>query len=129
MASPVNAISLDEEAADNVDGEPVRMLGHFHASLFVNEEQDGSFEVRLEGSPNGENWGVVQNNAGEDIVISHNELNEDGNALRHVAVAAEYVRARLNENSGGVVTAYIMASGNVGQGRRGTARQGAVQRE
>lgn len=130
MSSPINAKSLDAATGADVDGRSVRSMGHFHTGIFVNDAAGGTFEVVLEASPDGEHWGTVVNGNGENIVVSDADLNDDGNVYRHVAgTYAEYLRARLrNHNGDGEITAWVMAGGNTGQGRKGTQRKGAVER-
>lgn len=124
MARPVTAKTLDGITVTG-GGEAVPSMGHPHCSIFVHDADSGSFEVHLEGSPDGTEWGVVRNGSGNDIIVDHNDLNADGNVLRHVEVATEFVRGKVVSITGATLTSWVMFVGNPGQGQRGSTRVGS----
>jgi hypothetical protein len=121
MAKPLNDKVLQAVTATGAsDARPTR--GHRSHTLFVaaNSSITGTVEVRLEGSPDKQNWATITTLDGS-VTVSDGDFNSDNNAMNGTGSAAtEYIRANVAQNSDSIeLDVWLMSSSHGGPAQRG----------
>jgi len=112
-------------------GSPVRQKGHNSLGLFVAtsnlDTANDTVEVRVEVSPNGDDWSEIREQGNDRAVIKTGDLDENGNgAVKIHGAPFEWFRARIvtlddAANSDLTVDAWIFAGNNAqGAGHSGS---------
>lgn len=129
MARPILEPVLSAVTSSNASS-PVASKGHPHITLFVEannvDTNNDAFEVRLEGSPDGNTWAPVEMVSGNKAVIDVNSIDTDTAAVSVNGGVYEYLRANVvsvsdSANGDLSLNVWIMAAGNSGTGRRGAS--------
>lgn len=124
MARPLNDPVL-QAVTDTGASRSVFSRGHRTHTIFVSIDEDrspnGSLEVRLEVSPNDEDWATATTMAGDQVIVTEDDFNSRGNAMiATFSFAAEHMRAYLQTNTEDeVVDVWLMSSSNSGSAQRG----------
>lgn len=123
MARPLNDPVL-QAATSTGASRTVGSRAHRTHTLFVsaNDPVSGTIEIRLEGSPNGDDWATIQTLDG-NVTIDSSDFNSNGNAMQGTgACAIEHLRANVVQNTDSIsFDIWIMSTSNGGPARRGGA--------
>lgn len=122
MAKPLNDPVM--EAVTTTGASDSRhSRGHRTHSLFVSATTvSGTIEVRLEASPNGDDWATVSTLDG-DVILTDADFNSNNNGMNATGgCALEYLRARVVQNTANdELDVWLMSSSHGGPAQRGRA--------
>lgn len=121
MARPLNDPVLQAVTTTGASS-TVPSRGHRSHTLFVasNDPVSGTLDIRLEGSPNGQDWATISTLDGQ-VVVDETMFNSNGNAMNGTgSCAVEKLRANVLSNTDGLsLDIWIMSSSHGGPAQRG----------
>lgn len=121
MAKPLNDKVLDAVTTTGTSDSRASR-GHRSHSVFVaaNSTVSGTLEIRLEASPDKQNWATVSTLDG-DVIVTDSDFNSDNNAMNGTGSAAvEYIRANVVQNTDNIeLDVWLMSSSHGGPAQRG----------